>query len=144
MEERLYRFRPDQKWFDSAKENWNTFVRVTKRVGSLAKTIGKASGVAWPIVETGNMVLEKLPEATRAASSKFAEMLGEKERPEFIDLETRHLLQPGSPAPGIISNPAHSGLLPAGARRAGPSHAAPRRLLRLRSVAMGSESGMGW
>src|SRR5207249_8409664 len=32
----LYRFRPDQKWFDSAKKNWNTLVKVTKRVGALA------------------------------------------------------------------------------------------------------------
>jgi hypothetical protein len=89
----LYRFRLDQKWLDSVKENWKTFVRITKRVGSLAKTIGKASGVTWTIVETGNMVLEKIPEATRAAFGKFAEMLGEKDQPKLIDLETRHLLQ---------------------------------------------------
>ena len=89
----LYRFRLDQKWFDSVKKNWNSFLKVTKRVGSLAKTVGKASGVTWPVVETADMVLEKMPEASRATAGKFSEMLGDKTQPGFIDLETRHLLQ---------------------------------------------------
>ena len=44
----LYRFRPEQEWFDQMKEHWNGFASVTKHVGPLAKTVRKAMGVTWP------------------------------------------------------------------------------------------------
>jgi hypothetical protein len=75
------------------KKGWNELLKVTKRVGSLAKTVGKASGVTWAAVEIGDMVLEKMPVASRSSFGTFSKALGQKEGPEPIDLETRHLLQ---------------------------------------------------
>jgi len=89
----LYRFRPVQEWFDSMKKHWNQFIRVTKYVAPLAKTVGKASGASWPAIEIGAVVAEKLPEAQHSLTGKLSEMLGRKARPEFIDIETRLQLE---------------------------------------------------
>jgi hypothetical protein len=87
----LYRFRPDQEWFDSLKEYWNEFVSITKYVGPLAKTVGKATGVVW--AEIGGLGAEKLPEIPRSPTGTMSGALGRNPQPEFIDLETRHLLE---------------------------------------------------
>jgi len=90
-EHSVYLFRPDQEWFDRVKNRWNQLVGVTKYVAPLAKTVGKLSGVAW--AEIGVAITEKLPEAARSATDKVAHELGRKGEPEFIDTETRHLLE---------------------------------------------------
>jgi hypothetical protein len=87
----LYRFRADQQWFDSLKKGWNKFVGVTKYVGPLTKAAGKAGKIIW--AEAVGMAIEKLPEASRSAHAALSKVLGEKEKPELIDFETRHLLQ---------------------------------------------------
>ena len=73
------------------KKGWNKFVGVTKYVGPLAKATGKASKAIW--LEATGLGIEKLPEVSRSAAGKFSEVLGQKAQPEFIDIETRYLLQ---------------------------------------------------
>lgn len=85
----LYRFRLDQQWFGALKERWGQFVRVTKYVGPLAKVVGKAA----PWVELAAPVIEKMPEASPSALGALSRELGEKEKPEFIDIGTRYLLE---------------------------------------------------
>ena len=87
----LYRFTPDQKWFDLVKKGWNKLVSVSKHVGPLAKTVGIASGVPW--LEVARLGIEKLPEVSRPSLDTFSEALGQKAQPEFIDIETRYLLE---------------------------------------------------
>ena len=87
----LYRFRPDQEWFDEIKRRWSWFARVTKHVGPLAKTVGKAAQIPW--AEVGGMGIEKLPEAPRSDTGKFAAVLGNNAEPWLIELETRHVLE---------------------------------------------------
>jgi internalin A len=87
----LYLFTPDLQWFDSLKKHWNQFVGITKYVGPLAKTVGKATGLVW--AELAGLGSEKLPEAQRSAAGPFFRMLGRKPGPAFIDIETRFLLQ---------------------------------------------------
>ncbi len=89
----VYRFRADQKWFDSLKKHWNEFLRVTKRVAPLAKTVGKAASIAWPEVEIATDVMEKLPEISRSVTGTLAELVGRKVQAEFIDIETRFFLE---------------------------------------------------
>jgi hypothetical protein len=80
----LYRFRPEQKWVDKLKERWNGFVGVTKHVGPLAKTVGSAIGVPWADLA--------VPVA-RTDFGKLSSALGERDRPDLIEIETRFLLQ---------------------------------------------------
>jgi hypothetical protein len=80
----LYRFRADQKWVDVFKERWNGFVDVTRWVGPLAKTVGNATGVPWAEIAV---------EVPRTEFGKLSSALGEKDRPEAIDIETRFLLK---------------------------------------------------
>jgi internalin A len=87
----LYRFRLDQEWFGILKGKWNKLVGVTKRVGPLAKGVGKATGTPWG--EIADFALDKLPEVSRSAAGPLSRELGEKEKPEFIDIETRYLLE---------------------------------------------------
>lgn len=87
----VYRFKPGKEWFDSVKKYWNRFVSVTRYVGPLAKTIGKASKIVW--AEAAGLGIEKLPEAPRSPAGALSSMLGKKEQPEFIDIETRYLLE---------------------------------------------------
>jgi len=87
----LYLFRPVQEWFDSMKKYWNRFASVTKYVGPLAKTVGRASGVIW--TEIAGLGTEKLPEVLRSAAGAISSSLGRHSRPELIDFETRHLLE---------------------------------------------------
>jgi hypothetical protein len=89
----LYRFSPDQKWFETVKKQWNQFLRVTKQVAPLANTIGKADGVDWPAIETATTLAEKLQEASPSVAGALSEIVGRKAQPEWIDLETRHVLQ---------------------------------------------------
>lgn len=87
----LYLFRPDQEWFDFVKKSWNQFARVTKYVGPLTKAFGKGSKVIW--AEAGGLAIEKLPEIPRSAAGTISSALGRHAQPDFIDLETRHLLE---------------------------------------------------
>lgn len=87
----LYRFSPDQEWFDLLKKGWNKLVGVTKYVGPLAKAAGKASKAIW--LEAAGLGIEKLPEVARSEAVKLTEALGQKEQFEVIDIETRFLLE---------------------------------------------------
>lgn len=89
----LYRFMPDQEWFALVKQGWSKFAGVTKYVGPLATTVGKAAGLVWPGIEVGATVVERLPEVDVSASGEVAQKLGRKPLPGFIDIETRHLLK---------------------------------------------------
>ena len=89
----LYCFTLDQEWFAALKNGWNKFVAVTKYVAPLAKTVGKAAGIAWPSIEVVAGIAEKLPEAGTPVPGHFFEKLGRKARPGFIDIETRYLLK---------------------------------------------------
>jgi hypothetical protein len=87
----VYRFTPDQDWFDKLKESWNRLAGITKYVGPLAKAFGKVT--ANPLTEAIGLGIEKLPESSRSAAGTLSRELGEKEKPEFVDIETRHLLE---------------------------------------------------
>jgi internalin A len=86
----VYRFTPDQAWFDKVKASWNRLASITKYVGPLAKTLGKAT--KWPLVEAAGLGIEKLPEASRSPAAAFSQELGQKEKPSLVDIETRILL----------------------------------------------------
>jgi len=87
----VYRFTPDQDWLDSLKEHWNRLVGITKYVGPLAKAFGKVTATAW--VEATGLGIEKLPEFARSIAGPLSRELGEKEKPDPVDIETRHLLE---------------------------------------------------
>jgi internalin A len=87
----LYRFKPDQEWFDLVKKNWNKLVAVTRYVGPLAKAVGKASKLL--ALEVGGMAAEKLPEVSRSIAGSFSAELRGKDEPDSIDIEVRHLLE---------------------------------------------------
>jgi hypothetical protein len=87
----LYRFKPDQEWFDLLKKSWNKLVAFTKYVGPLAKAVGKASKLV-PL-EVGGMAAEKLPEVSRSIAGSLSAELHGKDEPETIDIEVRHLLE---------------------------------------------------
>jgi len=57
----------------------------------LTKAAGKASRLIW--AEAAGLATEKLPEARRSSAGALSEALGTKSQPEFIDIETRHLLE---------------------------------------------------
>jgi internalin A len=86
----VYRFTPDQEWFESLKKQWTQLVRVTKYVGPLIKVIGKPTGPWGEIAAAG---MDKLPEATLPGAIALSRELGEKGKPEFISVETRYLLE---------------------------------------------------
>jgi hypothetical protein len=56
-------------------------------------TVGKAAGVDWPAIETATTLAEKLQEASPSVAGALSEIVGRKAQPEWIDLETRHVLQ---------------------------------------------------
>jgi internalin A len=87
----LYRFTPDQEWFDLMKKSWNKLVAFTKYVGPLAKAIGKASKLV--ALEVGGMAAEKLPEVSRSIAGTLSGELRGKDEPESIDIEVRYLLE---------------------------------------------------
>jgi internalin A len=87
----LYRFTPDQEWFDMVKKSWNKLVAVTKYVGPLAKAVGKASKLV--VLEGGGMAAEKLPEVSRFIAGTLSQALRVKDEPDFIDIEVRFLLE---------------------------------------------------
>jgi internalin A len=87
----LYRFKPDQEWFDLVKKSWNKLAAVTRYVGPLAKAIGKASKLV--ALEVGAMAAEKLPEVSRSIAGPLSAELRGKDEPESIDIEVRHLLE---------------------------------------------------
>ena len=87
----LYRFRPNQEWFNQVKKHWDAFVRVTKHVGPLTKSIGKAAQLHW--VEAVGLGIEKLPGASFPPTGKLSSALGIRTEGEFIDLEARFLLE---------------------------------------------------
>jgi hypothetical protein len=87
----LYRFRPDQEWFDKLKKHWNTFVGVTKHVGPLAKAIGKAAQLHW--AEAVGLGIERLPSNPFPPTGKLASALGTRDQQGLIDLESRYLLE---------------------------------------------------
>jgi len=87
----LYRFTPDQEWFDLMKKSWNKLVAFTKYVGPLAKAIGKASKLV--ALEVAGMATEKLPEVSRSIAGTFSGELRGKDEPESIDIEVRYLLE---------------------------------------------------
>lgn len=87
----VYRFTPDLKWFDWLKQRWNQLARITKHVGPLAKAFGKVTATPW--IEATGLGIEKLPEPSRSVTGALSRELGEKARPEFVDIETRSLLE---------------------------------------------------
>jgi hypothetical protein len=91
ISESVYRFIPDQEWFDKLKGSWNKLTSITRYVGPLAKAAGKATKVPW--VEAAGLGVEKLPDAPRASAGALSQRIGEKEKPELVDLEIRHLLE---------------------------------------------------
>jgi internalin A len=86
----VYRFRPEQEWVDLIKKYWNKLLNVTKYVGPLAKSLGKASGFMCPEIID---VVEKLPEASRSEIGSLAYELGRAPEPQLIDIETRSILK---------------------------------------------------
>lgn len=86
----LYRFRPDQGWFEELKRCWNRFVSLTKRVGPLANTAGKAAQIPW--MEIGASGIENLPVVAVSDAAKFAAILGDQAHAGLADLQTRHVL----------------------------------------------------
>ncbi|MGA2903781.1 MAG: leucine-rich repeat domain-containing protein [Candidatus Korobacteraceae bacterium] len=86
----VYRFRVDQEWFGTFKEKWADLVRITKYVGPLAKVSGSP-----PIAGIGALAssIAGLPELSRSPFAEISRELGEKGKPEFVDIETRHLLE---------------------------------------------------
>jgi internalin A len=87
----LYRFSPDQEWFDELKKGWNGFVGVTKHVATLAKVTGKLSKMAP--VEAAGLAAEKLPEAGRSPAGALVRAMGARTEIKAVELETRHLLE---------------------------------------------------
>jgi internalin A len=87
----VYRFTPDQEWFDKLKASWNRLAGVTKYVGPLAKAFGKVT--ATPHIEAVGLGIEKLPEAPRSPSGLLSRELSQKEKPGLVDIETRVLLE---------------------------------------------------
>jgi internalin A len=87
----LYRFTPDQEWFDLMNKSWNKLVAFTKYVGPLAKAIGKASKLV--ALEVAGMAAEKLPEVSRSIAGTLSRELPGKDEPESIDIEVRYLLE---------------------------------------------------
>src|SRR5258708_6129690 len=87
----VYRFMPDQNWFDLLKGSWNQLAGITKYVGPLAKAFGKVT--LSPLTEAAGLGIEKLPEIPRSSTGALSRGLGEKEKPEFIDVDTRHLIE---------------------------------------------------
>jgi Leucine-rich repeat (LRR) protein len=87
----VYRFTPDQDWFDSLKGSWNQLVGITRYVGPLAKAFGKA--MALPIAEAVGLGTEKLPEAPRWLTGTMSHEIGMKGNPNFVNLEVRYLLE---------------------------------------------------
>ena len=90
----LYRFTPDQDWFESLKKNWNYFAGATKKAGSLAKTVGKAAGFAWKeTAETASLIADAPPEAPVDLTRRLSAALGSKGTPNPVDIEARDLLK---------------------------------------------------
>jgi len=86
----VYRFTPDEDWFDSLKGHWNRLVGITRYVGPLAKAFGKVT--VSPLVEATGLGIERLPEVSRSAIGALSRELGEKEKPDLVDIETRDFL----------------------------------------------------
>jgi hypothetical protein len=86
----LYRFKLDQEWFGTLKERWGNLVKITKYVGPLAKVVGSPplAGIGVAASAIGG-----LPETSHSAIGGISRELGEKDKPDFIDVETRHLLE---------------------------------------------------
>ena len=89
--ESVYRFTPDQQWFDKLKKQWNQLAGITKHVGPLAKAFGKVTVSPW--VEAAGLGMEKLPGASRSAVGEVLRGLQDRPLPNLIDIETRHLLE---------------------------------------------------
>jgi internalin A len=90
----LYRFQPSTERFESLKKYWNQFAKTTKKVASLAKIVGKASGFVWKeSAEVASMAAEFLPEAEVELTGRISSALGAKRLPEPVELETRYLLK---------------------------------------------------
>lgn len=84
----VYRFRPDQEWFDLLKKWWGNCLAVTKYVVPLAKVVG----VVVPGAEVAGFV-EKLPAPHRWPEGKLAGPLGIRESPFVVEYETRYFLE---------------------------------------------------
>ena len=99
----VYRFTPDQEWFDKLKGSWNRLAGITKYVGPLSKAFGKVT--MSPHMEAAGLGIEKFLEAPRSPAFALSRELGEREKPDLVDIETRallealinHLDQPGPP-----------------------------------------------
>src|SRR5258708_12554711 len=87
----VYRFTPDQNWFDLLKGSWNQLAGITKYVGPLAKAFGKVT--LSHLTEAAGLVIDKLPEIPRAATAALSRPFAPNSKPEFLDLHTPHLLQ---------------------------------------------------
>jgi len=82
----VYRFQPEQEWFESLKKNWTKFAGVTKQVAPLAGLISPAVKALADKVEKTAAAIEKDP--TRG----FVVELAFREHAGLIDFEARHLL----------------------------------------------------
>ena len=87
----VYRFRPDQAWFDSLKKNWKQMTAFTKRVAPLAGVLGAPAlgAVAASVGEVEKVLGDFSIDQTGAIASA----LDRKDDPGEIDLETRYLLE---------------------------------------------------
>jgi hypothetical protein len=85
----LYRFRPDREWFGTLKANWNKLVSASKRVSSLANTVGTAANVHWAQIVVPAIEAAALPVNE---ASKLSLALGTVSDPQEIGIETRYIL----------------------------------------------------
>jgi len=85
----LYRFRLDQEWLEVVKDKWSALVRVTKYVAPLAKIVGKAI----PGAELATAVIEHAPELSTSPLEPLSKELGERTKPEIVDIELRYVLE---------------------------------------------------
>ena len=78
----LYRFAPQQKWFEGVKKNWSVFASVTKKVAPLVPGLAGTEFIV-------DIVKVDAPSPHR----KLTRELGERETASLIDLDARHLLE---------------------------------------------------
>jgi hypothetical protein len=84
----LYRFRPNQQWVEKLNKHWTPLVAVTRTLGPLSKAAGWAAEVA--LLAAGEAV-DRLRKDSPL--SPLSGELGEKEKPQPVDIGTLHVLK---------------------------------------------------
>jgi hypothetical protein len=88
----VYRFKPEQEWFESLKKNWEQFAKVTKRVAPLAAVVGGVIGIDAASVKEVAEKAEKLTGDVKEIGG-IAEELGYQMTAGLVDEDARHLLE---------------------------------------------------